>query len=88
MLLKTYDNSKVRAGEEITDTQAHVTGLFHYIYDRFQKEIDSKKTDKGKQAQTEKRDRVLMWFKTYDKSELVKAYDLLNLLVKAKHMII
>lgn len=88
MLLKTYDNSKIRAGEEITDTQAHVTGLFHYIYDRFQKEIESKKTDKGKQAQIEKRDRILTWFKTYDKSELVKVYDLLNLLVKAKHMII
>ncbi len=88
ILLKTYNNSKVRAGEEITDTQAHVTGLFHYIYDRFQKEIDSKKTDKGKQSQTEKRDRILGWFKTYDKSELVKIYDLANLLVKAKHMII
>jgi len=88
MLLKTYNNSKVRAGEEITDTQAHVTGLFHFIYDRFQKEAESKKTDKGKQAQTEKRDRILGWFKSYDKSELVKMYDLANLLVKAKHMLI
>lgn len=88
MLLKTYNNSKVRAGQEITDTQAHVTGLFHYIYDRFQKEADSKKTEKGKQAQIEKRDRILGWFKTYDKSELVKMYDLANLLVKAKHMLI
>ena len=88
MLLKNYNNSKVRAGEEITDTQAHVTGLFHYIYDRFQKESESKKTDKGKQAQLEKRDRILGWFKTYDKSELVKMYDLANLLVKAKHMIV
>ena len=88
ILLKTYNNSKVRAGLEITDTQAHVTGLFHYIYERFAKEIESKKTDKGKQAQIEKRDRILAWFKIYDKSELVKIYDLANLLVKAKHILV
>lgn len=88
MLVKTFNNSKIRAGEEVTDTSAHVTNLFHWIYDRLQKDIDSKKTEKGKQAATEKRDAIMRWFTVHDKSELVKIYDITNLMVKAKHMII
>lgn len=88
MLVKTYNNSKIRAGEEITDTQAHVSGLFHWLWDRLQKDIDSKKTEKGKQAATQKRDTIMAWFKKHDKSELVKIYDLSNLMVHAKHMIV
>lgn len=88
MLVKTYNNSKIRAGEEVTDTQAHVTGLFHWLWERLQKDIDSKKTEKGKQSATEKRDTIMAWFRKHDKSELVKIYDLSNLMVHAKHMIV
>lgn len=88
MLVKTYNNSKIRAGEEVTDTQAHVTGLFHWLWDRLQKDIDSKKTEKGKQSAADKRDKIMAWFRNHDKSELVKIYDLSNLMVHAKHMIV
>jgi hypothetical protein len=46
MLVKTYNNTKVRAGERIQNPKLHVQGLFHWIYERFQKEIDTKKTEK------------------------------------------
>ena len=88
VMVKTYNNSKVRAGEEITDTHAHVAGLFHYIWDKFEEKINSMKTEKGKQSAIIKRDRLLQFFKSHDKSHIVKIYDLVNLLDKAKHMII
>jgi len=88
MAVNTYNNSKVRAGEQITDTHAHVVGLFNYIHDKFQKEIDTKKTEKGKSAQEEKRKSVLAFFANYDKESIVKIFDLVNLLAKAKLMII
>jgi hypothetical protein len=88
VMVKTYNNSKVRAGEEITDTHAHVAGLFHYIWDKFEEKINNMKTEKGKQSAIIKRDRLLQFFKSHDKSHIVKIYDLVNLLDKAKHMII
>jgi len=88
MAVNTYNNSKVRAGEQIIDTHAHVVGLFNYIHDKYQKEIDIKKTPKGKQAQEEKRSAVLSFFATHDKADIVKIFDLVNLLAKAKLMIV
>jgi K+/H+ antiporter YhaU regulatory subunit KhtT len=88
MQVKTYNNTKVRAGEKITNTVAHVEGLFHYIHDKFQKDIDSKKTEKGKSAAEEKRKKLLYFFSHFDKKEIVKVFDLTNLLVDAKHMIV
>ena len=86
--IKTFNNTKVRAGEKIANTVAHVEGLFHYIHDKFQKDIDAKKTEKGKTASEEKRKKLLYFFSHFDKKEIVKIFDLTNLLVDAKHMII
>ena len=88
MLVKTYNNTKVRAGQKITNTTAHVTGLIKYIEDRYQKDIDSKKTEKSKQQWAAKRDEVLKFFKTYRKTDIVKIFDLSNLIVDAKSLII
>jgi hypothetical protein len=86
--VNTYNNTKVRAGEQIVDTNSHVTGLFNYIHDKYQKEIDKRATDKGKQAQEAKRKEVLKFFIDHNKSEIVKIFNLVNLLAKAKMMII
>ena len=88
MLVKTYNNSKVRAGEKITDPAKHATGLFHYIYDKYQKEIDTKKTDKSKQQWKEKKDKILEYFTKNDRSDIANVFKLSNLLVDAKHMIV
>lgn len=88
ILVKTFNNSKIRANEKITDPHSHVEGLFHFIYDRFQKEIDSKKTEKGKTSQEEKRKKVLQLFSAHDKAEIAKVFELTNLLVDAKHIIV
>ena len=88
MAVKTYNNTKVRAGEKITNTSAHVEGLFHYISDKYQKEIDSKKTEKSKQQWEEKKKKVMQLFAEHPKAEIAKIFDLSNLVVDAKQMII
>ena len=88
MLVKTYNNSKIRANEKVTDPKKHAEGLFHFIYDRFQKEIEKRKTDAGKLAQDEKRKKLLSLFTTHDKAEIAKVFELTNMLVDAKHMIV
>ena len=88
MLVKTYNNSKVRAGQKVTNTSAHVTGLIKFIEDRYQKEIDSKKTAKSKEQWTAKRDTVMKFFKMYRKADIVKIFDLSNMIVDAKAMVI
>jgi adenine C2-methylase RlmN of 23S rRNA A2503 and tRNA A37 len=58
MLVKTFNNSKVRVGEKVTNPKMHVQQLFHWIYERFQKDIDSKKTEKGKAVGEETRKKI------------------------------
>ena len=46
--LKTYNNSKVRAGEVITNPSLHAKGYEKWVFDSIQKQIDKAKSDKGK----------------------------------------
>ena len=41
--LKTYNNSKVRAGEKITNPAAHAKGYEKWVEDSIQKQIDKAK---------------------------------------------
>ena len=86
--VNTYNNSKIRAGERITNTKNHVTGLYHFIHDRYQKEIDKLKTEKAKAGREEKRKEVLKFFANHPQEEIIKIFDMVNLLASAKQMII
>jgi hypothetical protein len=86
--VNTYNNSKIRAGQRITNTRNHVTGLYHFIHDRYQKEIDKLKTEKAKAGREEKRKEVLKFFANHPQEEIIKIFDLVNLLSSAKQMVI
>lgn len=88
MLIKTYNNSKVRTGQKITNPAVHVKGLFDWIYERFQKEIESKKTEKGKSAQEEKRKKIMSWFANHPQDEIVKIFQVANMIADIKAPII
>ena len=88
LAVKTFNNSKIRKSEKIVDTRAHVRELFHYIHDRYQKEIDKKKTAAGKSKQEEARKKVLNFFAHHDQNQIVAIFDLANLIVEAKNLII
>jgi len=82
--IETYNNTYVRKGEVIRDTRRHVDGLIKYIQDKYQKEIDKRKTDKGKSDQITKRDDVLKFFSPANKANLKLMYDLQKAIVEAK----
>jgi len=85
ILVKTFANSKIRAGEKITDTSKYVTDLFNYIHEKLE---PKQKTEKGKAAGEAKRKEIIAFFANHDKKEIVKIFDLANVLVDAKHMIV
>jgi len=87
-LIETYNNSLVRDGRVITNTKKHVDGLIKFIEDRFAKEIDKRKSDKGKTAQADKRDDLLKFFSKDNKANLVFLFELQLAIVEAKMIII
>ena len=66
-LMKVFFNTKIRAGARIADTKKLVSEYEQYYMDRMSKEIDSKKSDKGKQKYKnieKEQKKILKKFKT------------------------
>ena len=88
MAVKTFNNSKIRKGELIVNTKTHVQELYHWIHARYEKEIEKKKTAAGKKTQEDMRKKILSFFAHHDQNQIVAIFDLANLLVEAKALII
>jgi hypothetical protein len=88
MRTKTFVNTKIRAGEKIKNTKTFVKDLVKYIDDIYEKEADKRKTEKGKTAQRVKKDATLAYFEKTKESQLVAMFDLYNLIIDAKLIII
>ena len=83
-LIETYNNSFVRAGTVIGNTRGHVSGLIRFISQRYKKEIDKRKTEKGKTAQQQKLDTILSFFSVQNKKSLEQVFELQKVIVLAK----
>ena len=83
-LIETYNNSFVRQGQVVQDTNAHVNNLINWIRKRFQKEINSRKTSQGKSVQKAKLNEILSFFSSNNKKSLKNMFDLQKLIVLAK----
>lgn len=86
--VKTFINSKVRSGERIGDTSKFVNDLIKYVHDYYQAEIDKKATPKGKATWEDKRNAAMEYFANTPKSQIVAMFDLYDLIVEAKLMIV
>ena len=82
--IETFNNSFVRKGQIVGNTKTHADKLIRYINDKFQKEIDKRKTDKGKAGQKAVRDALLVFFSKKNKANLVKMFELQKVIVLAK----
>lgn len=83
-LIETFNNTYVRRGEVVGDTRRHVSKLIKWIEQRYQKEIDSRKTEKGKGAQRAKLDSILEFFSKDNQASLVMMFELQKQIVLAK----
>jgi len=88
LVINVYNNTKVRSGQRITNTRAHVKGLITFVEDRYAKEINKRSSQKGKDAQVAKRDELLKFFSTSNAANLQKVFDLQNFVVDSKLIII
>ena len=82
--IETFNNTYVRRGMVINDTKKHVDNLIRYITSKYKKEIDSRKTEKGKKVQQAKLNDVLQFFSNRNKNNLKKIFDLQKLIVVVK----
>jgi hypothetical protein len=83
-LIEQFNNSYVRKGTVVTNSNAHVTKLINWIKQKYQKEIDSRKTAKGKSVQQKKLDQLLSFFSVDNKKSLVQIFELQKVIVLAK----
>ena len=87
LLVKTYNNTKVRAGTKISNVRKHTAGLIAFVYDRLKADIDRVKQEKTKAAKKVTMDRYVGFLRK-NSSELVKIFAMQNLLIDAKLLII
>ena len=86
--LNVFINKKVREGSRIGDASGFVIELQRELEEYYQSQIDSKKSQRGKDAQIKNRDDALKIFTKRNLRELEKVFTLYNLLVDAKHIVI
>jgi hypothetical protein len=85
--LKTYNNSKVRVGEKISNPKAHAQGYVKWVESSIQKQIDKAKSAKGKDKYTNTQKQYVIEIKKHVRN-LEQIITFQNLLVDAKMQIV
>jgi hypothetical protein len=86
--VKTFVNSKIRQGERIKNPRKLSKELTQYIDNYYEKQAATRSTAKGKATQRGKKDATLQYFKRTPESQITAMFELYNLLIDAKHMLI
>ena len=82
--IETFNNTYVRKGQVIGNTKTHVEKLIRYIQQKYQKEIDNRKTERGKEGQQKKLDDLLKFFSPQNKISLMMMFEMQKVIVLAK----
>ena len=82
--IETYNNTFVRAGALLPDSKKHVNGLISNRQAYYKKEIESKKSQRGKDAWIAKMKDEMEFFSDDNRASLEKMFDLQKTLVLAK----
>lgn len=85
--IKTFNNTKVREGKKIADTRVHTQELLNWVEAKMNKEILAAKRDDTKQKRIKEKNEVMRFYRS-NAVQLKMIFDLMNLIVDAKLMII
>ena len=77
----------IRQGQRITNPRKHAAGTIASAYDRLKVDVDRVKTDKMKKVKQEEMDRHMKFLRS-NSSQLVKIFEMQNLLIDAKMLIV
>ena len=83
-LIEQYNNTFVRQGQIIPNSQKHVKGLIKWVEDKFKKEIAKRKSQKGKKTQQDKLNEILKFFSQKNQKSLINMFELQKNIVFAK----
>ena len=87
MQIKTFNNTKVRAGEEIKNTTMHTNQLIKWVEERLNKEILSAKKADTKEKRLKEKNEVIRFYRQ-NAEQLKMIFDLQNMIVESKLMIV
>ncbi len=85
--IKTFNNTKVREGKKIADTRSHTQELINWVEARLNKEILAAKKEDTKQKRIKEKNEVMRFYRS-NAVQLKLIFDLMNMIVDAKLMII
>jgi hypothetical protein len=85
--LKTYNNSKVRVGQKVTNVRQHVAGYETWVESKFDVAINKLKTPASKEKLEKKKRETIRELKKYD-NLLINVVGFQNELVEAKMQIV
>ena len=83
--IKTFNNTKVRDQQPIGDPLAHVAQLKQYLENYFDKELEKRKTNRGREGVQLQRRSVM---EDLVEEDLVRIFMIYNLVIKAKMVLI
>ena len=85
--IKTFNNTKVRAGQKIVNPALHTKQLMQYVEDKLNKEILAAKKEDTKDKRIKEKTEVMRFYRS-NYIALTHIFELMNLIVDAKLMII
>lgn len=87
--LETYNNTFVRRSEGLpADSKKHVEGLLKWATERYEKERQQRKSERGKEGVNKREEEFMKFFSPQNKTNLALIYDLQKAIVAAKLIII
>ena len=85
--IKTFNNTKVREGQAIKNTALHTAELVRWVEAKLNKDIADAKREETKQKRVKEKTEIMRFFRGAA-ADLRNIFDLMNLIVDAKNMIV
>ena len=85
--IKTFNNTKVRAGQKITNVQTHVNELIRYVDEKLSKTVLDAKREDTKMKRIAEKNEIMRFYRS-NTIQLQHIFELMNLIVDAKLMVV
>lgn len=85
--IKTFNNTKVREGQAIKNTKLHTIELVRWVEAKLNKDIADAKKEETKKKRVKEKTEIMRFFRSAA-TDLKNIFDLMNLIVDAKNMIV
>ena len=85
--IKTFYNTKIRAGLKITNTRQHTQEMVKWIEDKLNKSIQEAKKEDTKQKRISEKNQIMRFFRNAT-PDLILMFDFMNDIIDAKLMIV